>query len=477
MQITTSTETMRLLMAAIETKGELPCLSASLSRIVDSMHGEAADDEQLASVVLSDFALTQKVLRLANSPMYSAFGSVTTISMAIYVLGTEAVGHLAMGLKLLDNLGMAADGEQARDELCKAVTAGAVARAVASHVSAKDGESVAVAALMRCLGKLLVCFYLPEQHTAVQALNSSIEDEDSAAFSVLGLSYSDIAVRIARNWKLPAELSARARPPAAGATAHELWVNAVATYSRTYVEAVVNGASDEELAAIAARFSEGVGTSPDRLQSTASAAVDTIKADGGSAELWDRRKSDSRKEDPLEKLTAGVNELERALAKLPLPQFVGMATEVLWNGLGCRNAMFFMRYGNRGVYEHILGRGEHASNLVRKVSFEEAFSPNVAHLALASGKPVFLGNPQDATMQRRIPEWMRQGLPPAGAIFLAPFMVQGKAAALMYLEWPPGVRGPFSAEEHAQLERLITIVSACLDKAVTAARTRTLVVA
>lgn len=477
MHTNTSTETMRLLTAAIESKGELPCLSASLSRIVDSMHGEGADDEQLASVVLSDFALTQKVLRLANSPMYSAFGSVTTISMAIYVLGTEAVGHLAMGLKLLDNLGIAADGDQARDELSKAVTSGAVARSVAADVSAKDGEAVAVAALMRCLGKLMVCFYLPEQHAAIQLVDSGIEEEDAAAFGVLGLSYSDIAVRMARTWKLPAELSARARPPAAGATAHELWVDAVATYSRTYVEAVVNGATADELSALAERYADGVGATPERMLLTAGAAVDVAKADGGTADLWDRRKADGRKEEPLAKLKAGVDELERAEHSLPLPQIVGMATEILWNGLNCRNAMFFMRFANRGVYEHILGRGEHAADLVRKVSFEEAFSPNVVHLALARGKPVFLGNPQDPAMQRRIPDWTREHLPPSGALFLAPFIVQGKAGALMYLEWPPGVRGAFSPEEHAQLERLIAIVSGVLERFVAAARSRTPVAA
>lgn len=474
----TATETLKLLTSAVERKGELPSLSASLARIVESMHGDGADDEQLANVVLSDFALSQKVLRLANSPMYSAFGNVTTISMAVYVLGTEAVGHLAMGLKLLDNLGLAAQGEQARDELSKAVTAGAVARSVASDVSAKDGEEVAVAALMRSLGKLLVCFYLPEQHAAVQAAQPGVDNEDAEALRVLGLSYSDIAAHMAQAWKLPEELAQRAAAPGPDASAHDRWVGSVASYSRTYVEATVNGADDAELSAIAQRFAEAVGASPDRMLRTAGAAVEVAKAEGGSTSMWERRKAEGAKaESSLAKLQEGVAELERMTATLNLPQIVGMATEVLWKGLCCRNAMFFMRNGARGAYEHILGRGVHAPELVRKLSFEEAFSPNVVHLALASGKPVFLANPQDPAMLRRIPTWMRAHLPEVTTLFLAPLAVQGKAGALLCLDWGGQPRAQFLPEEQACIERLLTVVSDSLSKVAQAARTRTPVAA
>ncbi|MEK7919867.1 HDOD domain-containing protein, partial [Burkholderia contaminans] len=62
------------------------------------------DFTALVRVVLSDFALTQKVLRLANSAMYMAFGgNITTVTRALMVLGMDAVGHLVVGLKLVDH--------------------------------------------------------------------------------------------------------------------------------------------------------------------------------------------------------------------------------------------------------------------------------------------------------------------------------------------------------------------------------------
>jgi hypothetical protein len=69
------------------------------------MRGEDEREFNMTQTVLSDPVLTQKVLRLANSGMYSAFGQrINTVSKAVLVLGTEAIGHLALGLKLIEEL-------------------------------------------------------------------------------------------------------------------------------------------------------------------------------------------------------------------------------------------------------------------------------------------------------------------------------------------------------------------------------------
>ena len=73
-----------------------------------AMRGEDEREFDMTQTVLSDPVLTQKVLRLANSGMYSAFGQhVNTVSKAVLVLGTDAIGHLALGLKLIEELAAA----------------------------------------------------------------------------------------------------------------------------------------------------------------------------------------------------------------------------------------------------------------------------------------------------------------------------------------------------------------------------------
>ena len=78
-------------------RGDFPMLSQALRTTVSAMSDDDLDFTALVQVVLSDFGLTQKVLRLANSAMYISFGgNITTVTRALMVLGMDAV-HFAVG--------------------------------------------------------------------------------------------------------------------------------------------------------------------------------------------------------------------------------------------------------------------------------------------------------------------------------------------------------------------------------------------
>ena len=98
--------TLALLWERIRRQGDMPGFTQAPSTPSwRSMRGEDEREFSMTQTVLSDPVLTQKVLRLANSGMYSAFGQrINTVSKAVLVLGTEAIGHLALGLKLIEEL-------------------------------------------------------------------------------------------------------------------------------------------------------------------------------------------------------------------------------------------------------------------------------------------------------------------------------------------------------------------------------------
>ena len=71
-------------------QGDFPTLQYCVDNIFQTLNGDLTVGE-MATSVLSDFSLSQKVIRLANSAMYRSFGGeVTTVSRAILVLGVEA---------------------------------------------------------------------------------------------------------------------------------------------------------------------------------------------------------------------------------------------------------------------------------------------------------------------------------------------------------------------------------------------------
>ena len=139
-------------------RGDFPMLSQSLRSTVSAMSNDDLDFTGLVQVVLSDFGLTQKVLRLANSAMYMAFGgNITTVTRALMVLGMDAVGHLVVGLKLVDHFHHSAPRRiDAKLELNRTLLSGGVARKLTENTDLRSAEEAVVCTLMRQIGKLLV---------------------------------------------------------------------------------------------------------------------------------------------------------------------------------------------------------------------------------------------------------------------------------------------------------------------------------
>ncbi|HEX8885663.1 MAG TPA: HDOD domain-containing protein, partial [Noviherbaspirillum sp.] len=85
---------------------ELPALGASVSEVVRMASAQDDSVRELASFLLNDVALTQKMLRLANTVSYRTAGGmpVTTISRAIFLLGFETVKTSALAMLLVDGM-------------------------------------------------------------------------------------------------------------------------------------------------------------------------------------------------------------------------------------------------------------------------------------------------------------------------------------------------------------------------------------
>ena len=135
--------TLALLWERVRKQGDMTGFTKTIAAILGAMRGEDEHQFSMTRTVLSDPVLTQKVLRLANSGMYAAFGQrVNTVSKAVLVLGTEAIGHLALGMKLMEELSSSAtQASAAHMEMEKAVLAGMVAQQVAASARRRSRGS------------------------------------------------------------------------------------------------------------------------------------------------------------------------------------------------------------------------------------------------------------------------------------------------------------------------------------------------
>ena len=439
--------TLALLWERVRRRGDMPGFTRAINAILASMRGKDERDFSMAETVLSDPVLTQKVLRLANSGMYSAFGQrVNTVSKAILVLGTEAIGHLALGLKLIEELSKSTpDSLQAHIEMEKAVLAGMVAHQVAAEAATRDPEEAVVCSILHSLGRMMVTFYLPEQWTLIQGTAGA---DDANAVARLGLSLEQIGRATAEHWGLPRNLIAgmrRVEPGERGEDfGHDDWLAALGTMSSQCADSLWHGdeAGAEQVRQLAAGFAPLIGIEPDDIVGAIEKAKVEAAADLSIAPLANPPEKRARaaavtrmREAGNRILMQGVAEMREAAATATPGQMMSMAIETAYHGLSFTRAFGFLRNRRDGRYTAKIGLGDNARTLLPNLGFDDAYEPNVFFAALGSDRVIFIENARDPKFSSKLPGWWKETLAEARCFVIIPLCTRGEPVGFIYGDW------------------------------------------
>jgi HD-like signal output (HDOD) protein len=442
--------TLALLWERIRRRGDMPGFTKAIGAILASMRGEDERDFSMTQTVLSDPVLTQKVLRLANSGMYSAFGQrINTVSKAILVLGTEAIGHLALGLKLIEELGKSTpDSLQAHIEMEKAVLAGMVAQQVALQAGSRDPEEAVVCSILHSLGRMMVTFYLPEHWILLQQQAGGHGLEDAAAQDHLGLTLEQIGRATAEHWGLPRNLVAgmrRVEPGERGdGFSHDDWLAALGTMSSQCAESLWSGdeAGTAEAQRLATEFADMLGVDAAKIAGAIDRAKVEAAADLSIAPLANppekraRNAASARMREAGNKiLTSGVSDMRESVASVTPGQMMSMAIETAYHGLSFTRAFGFLRSRREGKYSAKIGLGDGAKALLPKLGFDDAYEPNVFFAALGSDRVIFIENAHDPKFASKLPGWWKGTLGDGHCFVIIPLCTHGEPVGFIYGDW------------------------------------------
>jgi HD-like signal output (HDOD) protein len=473
-------DTLELLWERVRQRGDLPGFAKVVSAIVTAMQGDDDREFSMTKTVLSDPTLTQRVLRLANSAMYSAFGQgINTVSKAVIVLGTETIGHLALGLKLIDGLSAASESAaNTRNEMEKAVLAGQIARQVASSSPRRDTEEVVVCSMLHSLGRLMVSFYLPEQWALVQArIVENGEDEEDAARTVLGLGLDEIGRSIGRRWGFPTQLidSLKHMPPRADRNIdepldHAEWLAAISTMSTSCADVLCEAggsadAIDGVLEKIADNYAEMLGLDTATVFSAVELAPQLAKEDTLKKASQAVAAAEVSAPAPLGKPPEALNILARGIADMrnqghsaSSGHLLTMALETVYQGLGLSRAIAFLRNHDEGKYTARMCFGERTEELLPRLVFTDAYEPDVFHAALANDKMIFVEDAQMPDFLSKLPRWWRNALPTSRSFVVLPLMVNFHPIGFIYGDWDAKLSETIMADEVVLLDQLRALI-------------------
>lgn len=187
----------------------IPSLPATFQRINDAVNNPDATASSIAHLVETDQALTVRLLKIANSPMYGHINKIETVTQAIMNLGTRQLRDLALATAVFDVFAGIPCELVNMDSFWKhSIATGLAAKALMTRRGEKSTERFFVAGLLHDLGSLVLYQHQPDRSRAcLQVAQKANELLHLIEFRAFGFDHADVGGALLENWKLPGSLS------------------------------------------------------------------------------------------------------------------------------------------------------------------------------------------------------------------------------------------------------------------------------
>jgi len=193
---------------------ELPTMPEVLLKLNDVITNSDASAADVAKVVSKDPAVATNILRIVNSAYYGLQVRVSSVSLAVSVMGFNMTKKVALKAAVFSAFGKRREKIQHFDPLAfwrHAIYTGVTARTLAANAQAFTDvhpEDIYIAGLLHDIGKIILMEkaaprYLAMLRRAVQEgrPETAVEAED------FGFTHADVGSVLAIKWSLPEDLA------------------------------------------------------------------------------------------------------------------------------------------------------------------------------------------------------------------------------------------------------------------------------
>lgn len=196
--------------ALIETQ-EFATLPPVAAKVLSMLEDDNADIRDISKAIEADPALTLKLLRVANSPLYATRNEVNTIHQAILTLGLSRLMNIVLGVSIFSKFIMNAHS-QAKPLMeafwWHASCTGIVAKSLATKIHRSYKENEFIGGLLHDIGKLaMLQFDVRKYYQVVELVEYQGLLDVEAEMRIFGATHAEVGAEIAKLWKLPQELT------------------------------------------------------------------------------------------------------------------------------------------------------------------------------------------------------------------------------------------------------------------------------
>lgn len=192
----------------LESIRDLPTVPIVISQILNAIDSPNTTAGQLANLIEKDQSITARVLRIANSPFYGFARKISTVDLAVVVMGMNGIKEIVMSVFLKKLF------KRARNNIFDiqvfwhySVYCGACARLLARKLGYRLAGEAFVAGLMHDIGILIIAEFFKEQYKEILLLQiQKGYNITQAEQIVLGNTHCEIGAWVAEKWNIPDKL-------------------------------------------------------------------------------------------------------------------------------------------------------------------------------------------------------------------------------------------------------------------------------
>jgi eukaryotic-like serine/threonine-protein kinase len=485
--------TVDFLLRRMQRKQDFPAISTNITQITHrSSNQTSSTANELANIILKDYALTTKLLRLVNASFYGQFGGeITTISRAVIILGFEQVRAAALSIILFEHLQNNSQAKELKSAACGALMSGIISREQASQMSnidANSTETAYIASMFHKLGRQLTIYYFPEEYQEITGLiNNKGMEEQQAVRAVLGVAYDDLGMAIAKEWKLPDIIvnSIQRMPdgPVAKAKSLKASIAQLACFSNELCEIGMNGKdnNDVALSELAERYGKSIGIKKKDMQALVDSSKKEMKeftkalnidvsdvkifpeaqvpkqsvsssiaatanygttemsaasgtSGGGDSEIEKVEKQADGSVGDKDALVRGIAEItDVMLSEFKLNDVLTMILENIYSGMGFTRVLFCIYDRKNNQIVGRFGLGKQVDEIATKFRAKIEPGNDIISTAVNKGKDFIVLDTNSEEYKQRIPQWLRQLCAPQ-TVVAYPLVLNKRCIGMIYAD-------------------------------------------
>jgi serine/threonine protein kinase len=504
--------TLEFLLRRMRHKSDFPALSTTIGAINRASANEDESITALTRHILKDFALTSKLLKMVNSAYFGAFGgTISTVSKAVVIMGFDRIRNAAITLMLFEHLQNKTHAARLKEDLVASYFSGVLARQLVVKTGVRNLEEAFICATFHNLGRLLTSFYFPEEDRQIQRLiRQTGVAEMQASIQVLGVSFEDLGIGVAKVWNFPPRLIQSMRhireDEVVRIDSEEAKLRALAHFSARVSDSMREldeRTREDRIKELVQRFDGTLGINTNILASSIKHCSEELAKDAvtlnlnakGSVFLASAGRAaeqpiatePSAPTEPAVEAASVIEETRLEVVATPVVEPPGADTqaqrkaallggiqdittslmgefnlndilreilETLYRGIGFTRVLLFVRDGSGSSLKPRFGLGENVDEIIDgNFSIALGVTRDVFQAAVANGADVFIENVNAEAIRKHIPESYRKRIP-ANAFALFPILVKGKPVGLLYGDCDLENAIRFNSEELALLKTL-----------------------